>query len=101
MQSDARDINDLAESLAPSVSAPAPAGDRCARNVPEPVSPTVSSADELEKRVTDLKHESRCGRPGGGAALKSRAVSNGRDVAVAPCADGSAGRRLEPNTGTA
>ncbi len=71
MQSDAREINDLAEKPAPSVSAPAPAAIDARGNVPEPVSPTVSSADELEKRVTDLKHRVEMRTAGGGAALKA------------------------------
>ena len=66
MQSDAKAINDMAEKHSPAATERDGQG-----NVPEPVSGAVSSADELEKRVTDLKHRVEMRTAAGGAALKA------------------------------
>ena len=69
MQSDAKAINELAEKPSPSAPEATEGGPR--GNVSEPVSAAVSSADELEKRITDLKHRVEMRTAAGGAALKA------------------------------
>ncbi len=69
MQSDAKAINDMADQRSPD--APAATEDGAAGNVPEQVSAVISSAKELEKRVTDLKHRVEMRTAAGGAALKA------------------------------
>ena len=69
MQSDARAINDMAENRSPS--APAATEGGAGGSVPEPFSGAASSANELEKRVTDLKHRVEVRTAAGGAALKA------------------------------
>jgi hypothetical protein len=69
MQSDAKAINELAEKPSPSAPEATESGPR--GSISEPVSAAVSSADELEKRVTDLKHRVEMRTAVGGAALKA------------------------------
>jgi hypothetical protein len=69
MQSDARAVNDMAEKHFPA--APAGADGMAGADVPEPVSEAVSSAGDLEKRVTDLKRKVEMRTATGGAALKA------------------------------
>ncbi len=66
MQADAKAINDMAEKRPPAATQGAAGG-----NVPGTVSPTVSSGDELEKHITDLKHRVEMRTAAGGAALKA------------------------------
>src|SRR5882724_3051968 len=54
MQSDAKAINEIAEK--PSPAGPTSIEGGTGANASEPISSAVSSADELEKRVTELKH---------------------------------------------
>ncbi len=68
MQSDAKAINEMAAKR-PSAE-PASTGDTADASPTEPVS-AVSSADELEKHVADLKHRVELRTAAGGAALKA------------------------------
>ena len=70
MQSDAKAINEMAEKR-PAV-APAPSDANPAASAAEPTSATpLSSEDELEKRVVDLKRRVEMRTTAGGAALKA------------------------------
>src|SRR5882672_8623396 len=68
MQSDAKAIAEMSEKH--SSAAPTSAEDGAGGNA-EPMSSPVSSADELEKRVADLKHRVEMRTAAGGAALKA------------------------------
>ena len=68
MQAEQRAANEMAgNSAAVSTTAEGGAGG----NIPEPMSKGVSSAEELEKRVADLRHRTEMRAAAAGAALKS------------------------------
>lgn len=69
IQADAKAINEMAQQ--PSPPTPTAAEDTLGATATEPVSSPVSSADELEKHVADLKHRVELRTAAGGAALKA------------------------------
>ncbi len=69
MQSDTKAVSEMAEKHSPAASA-GNVGDP-GTNIAQPSASTLSSADQLEKRVTDLKHKVELRTAAGGAALKA------------------------------
>ena len=69
MQAEQRAVNEMAGN--DSAAAPTTAEGSTGANVPEPMSKTISSAEELEKRVAELRHRAEMRTAAGGAALKS------------------------------
>jgi hypothetical protein len=69
MQAEQRAVNEMAGN--DSAAAPTTAEGSTGANVPEPMSKTISSAEELEERVAELKHRTEMRTAAGGAALKS------------------------------
>jgi hypothetical protein len=68
MQAEQRAANEMGKD---SAAAPTTAEGSAGANVPEPMSKAISSAEELEKRVAELRHRAEMRTAAGGAALKS------------------------------
>ena len=69
MQAEQRAASEMAGK--DSAAAPTTAEGSAGANVPEPISKAISSAEELEKRVAELRHRAEMRTAAGGAALKS------------------------------
>ena len=69
MQAEQRAVNEMAGN--DSAAAPTTAEGNAGANVPGPMSKAISSSEELEKRVADLRHRAEMRTAAGGAALKS------------------------------
>jgi hypothetical protein len=69
MQAEQKAANEMAGN--DSAAAPTTAEGSAGANVPEPMSKAISSAEELEKRVAELRHRAEMRTAAGGAALKS------------------------------
>jgi len=69
MQAEQRAVNEMAGN--DSAAAPTTAEGNAGANVREPTSKPISSSEELEKRVADLRHRAEMRTAAGGAALKS------------------------------
>jgi hypothetical protein len=69
MQAEQKAVNEMAGN--DSSAAPTTAEGSAGANVPEPMSKGISSAEELEKRVAELRHRAEMRTAAGGAALKS------------------------------